>query len=289
MKVGALVKSHIGNILRYCERDPVELSRLMNAEYSRKNLHIRWPFFAEVRDITSKDYSRYWQDRYVVGEKNLRVCSQWYERDWEPFCQYLLSKGIIEANHLPHRADPAPTHPRPPISPTPDDRDKMGNSRFRSIAIGDGQNAVIRFILSKLGQEVFDEDDWKTTKSYFDNRCAYCCALTDLEMDHAIPINKTKLGEHRLGNVIPSCKNCNRDKNHRDFVEYLGDDQEKIARIQSYMKDRKYVPLGDNRQVKLVLEQAYREVAPLANRYIAIINGVLAEGCVRDDVGSRSD
>jgi hypothetical protein len=95
-------------------------------------------------------------------------------------------------------------------------------------------------------------------------------------MDHAIPINKTKLGEHRLGNVIPSCRKCNKEKHHRDFLEFLGEDTEKIEKIKSYMRTRNYIPLGDNRQIKLVIEQAYSEVAPLADRYIAIINGVLA-------------
>src|SRR6266436_670042 len=264
MRVGELVKSHIGKILRYCESDPGELLRLMDTAYSRKTFHIGWPFFAEASSIASSNHPRYWQDRYVIGDKRLRACSQWYERDREAFCRYLLSINITIVD-LPS------TQPRPSIS---DNSDRTGNSRFGSIAIGDGQNAVIRFILSKLGQESFDAKDWQSTKNYFNNRCAYCDAVTDLEMDHAIPINKTKLGEHRLGNVIPSCRKCNKEKHHRDFLEFLGEDTEKIQRIKFYMETRNYIPLGDNRQIKLVIEQAHREVAPLADRYIAIINGV---------------
>jgi HNH endonuclease len=86
---------------------------------------------------------------------------------------------------------------------------------------------------------------------------AYCDALTKLEMDHAIPINKTKLGEHRLGNVIPSCRKCNKEKHHRDFLEFLGDNKRRSRRMKSYMETRNYTPLRDNQQIKLIIEQAH--------------------------------
>lgn len=260
MRVGELVKHYVGDILRYCENDPNELLRLMDAAYSKRKFNIRWPFLTEAGGITSRDHPRYWQDRYVFGDKRLRICSQWYEKDREVFCQYLLSMGIIDKDKLTKSVDPVsltPMHPRFAIR---DDSNRTGNSRFGSTAIGDGQNAVMRFILSKLGEETFDATDWKGTKDYFNNRCAYCDALADLEMDHAIPINKTKLREHRLGNVIPSCRKCNREKHHKDFIEFLGEDKEKIERIKSYMEARNYTPLGDNIQVKLVLEQAHKEI-----------------------------
>ena len=43
------------------------------------------------------------------------------------------------------------------------------------------------------------------------------------------------------------------------------------------MASRDYVPLGDNAQVKGVLEQAHKEAAALAKRYVAILNDVLAD------------
>jgi len=66
----------------------------------------------------------------------------------------------------------------------------------------DAQNLFIRNILSSLGVESLNEEDWNFTKAYFSHKCAYCGAETELLMEHAIPINKAKLGEHRLGNLV---------------------------------------------------------------------------------------
>ena len=95
-------------------------------------------------------------------------------------------------------------------------------------------------------------------------------------MDHGVPINKTCLGEHKLGNLIPSCKQCNDDNHYADFKEFLGDNIEQIAKIEAYMASRNYTPLGDNEHIKMIIQQAHEEVAALARRYFAIINTVLA-------------
>ncbi len=151
-------------------------------------------------------------------------------------------------------------------------RIQRSNSRFRGNAIGNAQNLVIRNILSNLGQESFTEDDWKETKLYFSNSCAYCGTETELQIEHAIPINKTSLGEHCLGNLVPSCKSCNSKKSNQTFHEFLGDDVERIEIIEEYMDSRNYVPLEDNEQVIKILDMAYNEVSLLSNRYITILN-----------------
>ena len=94
-------------------------------------------------------------------------------------------------------------------------------------------------------------------------------------MDHGVPINRAKLGEHRLGNVIPACKKCNTGKHQRDYREHLRDDVDRIERIETYMASKGYVPLGDNDQVRGILEQAHKEIAALADRYIGTLNMVL--------------
>jgi hypothetical protein len=160
--------------------------------------------------------------------------------------------------------------PRPRLTP------RSRNGRFGSIQIGDAQNAFIRFLLSRLGEDSFDERDWQVTKTYFENGCAYCEGGGAEQMDHGVPINRAKLGEHRLGNVIPACKKCNSGKHQRDYREHLGDDLERVERIEAYMASRGYVPLGDHKQVKEILEQAHKEVAAVAERYIAMLNDVLA-------------
>ena len=44
MRIGDLVKDHIGKIFRHCEGDPIELVRLMSAEYSRRTFGLAYPF-----------------------------------------------------------------------------------------------------------------------------------------------------------------------------------------------------------------------------------------------------
>jgi len=38
------------------------------------------------------------------------------------------------------------------------------------------------------------------------------------------------------------------------------------------MESRNYTPLGDNEQVAMILDMAYKEVATVSKRYIAILN-----------------
>jgi len=135
----------------------------------------------------------------------------------------------------------------------------------------------VRNILSNIGRESFSENDWQETKAYFSNKCAYCGAETELVIDHAVPINKAKLGEHRIGNLVPSCNDCNARKGNRDYSEYLGEEDEKRQMIESYMESKNYVPLGNNEQVRMILDLAYAEVSALVDRYILIINSLFPD------------
>jgi hypothetical protein len=259
VKIGAFVRNNIPEMQSYCESNPAELLKLMDATYSKGVFNLNWPFFAEAEKISPINRVRYWKDVYIIGGRCLRACSQWFDKDHEAFNRYLLSKSIVSA----------PISPNPPLPPT------EPRGRFKATAVGDSQNSFIRVILSNLGQESFDQQHWEGTKRYFGGRCAYCDELNELYMDHGVPINKTSLGEHRLGNLIPCCKKCNEDKNRDDFNTFLRDQPERAAKIEAYMASRNYTPLGDNRHIKMIVEQAHKEVAALASRYIAIINTVL--------------
>ncbi len=149
---------------------------------------------------------------------------------------------------------------------------------------------MVRNILSNFGHESFSEEDWEKTKAEFDHRCAYCGDATRLVLEHAVPINRTVLGEHRLGNLVPSCDPCNSSKAAKDYREFLGDNVEAIGRIEAHMDRHNYVPLGENEQVRAVIEMAYREVAQLADRYIAILNGLYGDSeDVESDPSTGSD
>lgn len=150
-----------------------------------------------------------------------------------------------------------------------------GNTRYRGNAVGNAQNLLIRNILSNLGEESFTLKDWEQTKEFFGNRCAYCGAEESLVMEHAIPINKTWLGEHRLGNIVPSCKACNNSKHNSCHDDFLKNKPEKLKKIKAYMENKEYYPLKDKagfEEMKRILVLAHSDVRIIADRYISIIN-----------------
>ena len=239
---------------------------VIDAKYSKQVFDVNFPFCKECTQISTEDSKRYWTEAYFVRGKQVRVTSQWFETSRPRFVQYLESKAIL-VNH----GEAGPANPKGPSAPT-------ARGRYRGNAIGNAQNLFIRNILSNLGTEAFSELDWNYTKELFSHRCAYCGSDGELLMEHAIPINKGRLGEHKLGNLVPSCKTCNGLKADRDFREFLKDNTEAIAKIEKYMDSRNYVPLADNEQIAFILEVAHKEVAELADRYIKVINRLFPQG-----------
>lgn len=260
----------------------------MDAKYSKDTFGINFPFCVEVEAISPQLSKRYWRDIHIVRGKTLRVCSQWINpptsQSRELFCQYLLSKKLVDNEEL-SAIDSLPQPSRRLSIEVPA---KRARGRYRGNAIGNAQNLFVRNILSNIGQESFNENDWQEAKAYFKNKCAYCGAETDLVIDHAIPINKAKLGEHRIGNLVPSCNDCNVRKGNKDYSEYLTGDDDKRQTIESYMDSKNYVPLGNNEQVRMILDLAYAEVSALVNRYIVIINSLFPEDAITHP-GSFSD
>jgi 5-methylcytosine-specific restriction endonuclease McrA len=279
MKIGKLVKTHINQIFAHCDTiDHEEINRLFDREYSKDIFGISCPFCMETQTIKEpqgegeywEKSGRYWTDVFIVRGKQVRVSSQWNETNTSAFIQYLQSKEIQPILDLSDYKDgDEKSDEKKPIQRT----STRTNSRYRGNHIGKGSNLLVRNILSNIGNETFNIENWESTKKYFSYKCAYCRVETnELEMDHAIPINKEKLGEHRLGNLVPSCKGCNGIKSGKDFREFLGDNVEAICKIEEYMDSRNYVPLEDNKQIKKILLLAYEELGALAHRYITIIN-----------------
>ena len=266
MKIGKLVKYHTKKIFQYCETvDHAELQRLENKKYSKMTFGIGFPFCLETSLIPKDESKRYWTDLYLVRGKTVRVSSQWILPHKEKFISYLIEKNITRQDEIEKLTVAEPSHPS----------NTRENSRYKGNAIGNSQNLLVRNILSNLGGESFKQEDWENTKKYFDYKCAYCGSDGDLVIEHAIPINKVSLGEHRLGNLVPSCKTCNSKKADKDYKIFLDEDQNRIDKIEKYMDSRNYTPLGENEQVAKILEMAYEEVATVSKRYITIINEFL--------------
>jgi len=151
------------------------------------------------------------------------------------------------------------------------------NSRYKGNPVGNAQNLVIRTILSNLGDESFSEKDWEETKSYFEGKCAYCgTADKEIVRDHAIPINRYKLGEHKLGNLVPACRHCNNAKGEQDYIEFCGENEKAITQINAYIESRNYRPLtadtDKSQNIQIILHHVYEEIRVVAERYIKLIN-----------------
>lgn len=275
MKIGKLVQDHIKQILFHCDTvDHNELLLLLDRGYSKRTFGINYSFCKELTHIDPNHSHRYWREVYTVRNKQVRITNDWYAPSTPLFMKYLDSKQIVTkldsrdaANYVDQTSI---TQRTPPLS--------RRNSRYRGYAIGNAQNYFIRNILSNLGYESFSEQDWNATKAYFADRCAYCSStIAPLVIDHAVPINKESLGEHRLGNLVPSCTLCNNNKAGRDFRTFLEGNLAAIQRIEAYMESRNYVPLADNEQMKNILRLAHTEIAALAIRYSTIINDLFPQ------------
>lgn len=272
MAVGELVKQHLGAIFTYCDTlDHEEISRLLDRPYSLKTFGLSFPFCKLVDDIVPSESKRYWTNVYLVRGMRVRVTSQWVEKHRPRFLAYLAAKRLATDDEALAReiAPERKVRAVPHASSRP-------NARYRGNAIGNAQNLFVRNILSRIGTESFSERDWQATKDYFEHRCAYCGIEDELVIEHAIPINKERLGEHRLGNLIPACRSCNAKKADQDFREFLADAPDAIVRIEAYMDSRNYVPLESSEQMSMILNMAHGEVAALADRYVAIINELYA-------------
>lgn len=284
MQIGKLVKRHIAEVVSYCETiDHGELDRLLDPAYSKRTFGINFPFCAELEGMAPELHGRYWTQVYLVRGKQVRVTSMWFEPSMPLLIEYLVSRGIAteaDLEQLHEALDVVSTSTgadgkKPAYTRTRPDR---ANARYKSYAIGNAQNGFVRNVLGNLGYESFNQKDWEATKEHFSHRCAYCGLDADeLVIEHAIPINKVSLGEHRLGNLVPSCRACNSAKGDKDFRVFLEGNGEAIARIEEYMDSRNYVPLEENEQVTRVLDMAHKEVAALADRYVTILNELFVE------------
>ncbi|MEZ9670272.1 HNH endonuclease [Vibrio atlanticus] len=270
MKIGKLVQTLLPKILEYCEqKSQNEFECLCDADYSKRNFNLNFPFLVPISSLSSDLSKRYWTKAYLVRGQTVRACSQWFEKDEVYFTKYLERIGIdydhsqVESELLESRTI---SSCRPSVITL------RTKSRYRGNAIANAQNLLVRNILSNLGTEQFLEEDWQETKAYFNHRCVYCGESKELIIEHAIPINKVYLGEHRLGNLVPSCKECNSAKASKDFREFLEGCDDQIAVIEAYMAEKNYTPLENSEQVSMILEMAYLEGGIVAERYISIIN-----------------
>ncbi|SPZ37421.1 HNH endonuclease [Plesiomonas shigelloides] len=143
----------------------------------------------------------------------------------------------------------------------------------------DISNSAIRIFLQEVGKfydeargfesfvpKVGQKDE---LLSYFGHECCFCGAEIDrksLSQDHLIPMNKSSLGLHAWGNVVPCCALCNNQKQQkpwREFVELKAGDAaiERINKIESFVKNMNYDP---NLNLHEYADNLYEDVGAVA-------------------------
>ncbi len=148
VRIGEFVRSYGNAIFQYCQDHPDELPRLMDGTYSNRvfRLNKRRPFCLEETKIPSEERKRYWtRYPFIVNGKRTLICSQWFDWQWDAFCDYLASKGITtqEAHaKFPTLADAGESAPTPRKS---SNRSGVEKHRYGSRAIGnEGIASVVR-------------------------------------------------------------------------------------------------------------------------------------------------
>jgi len=163
----------------------------MDAVYSKRIFDLNWPFFAEAERISPINRSDNWKDPYMIGDRRLRACSQWFEKDREAFSRYHTIQRHREIVGTPESLSITGSTHRCERRPAENIRYKSYRRRKRT------KIYWFASFLSNLGSGVlWSKTIGRTTKSYFGGKCAYCGEAKELHMDHGIPINKTCLGEH---------------------------------------------------------------------------------------------
>lgn len=108
---------------------------------------------------------------------------------------------------------------------------------------------VKRGMRELLSHRTLSDAEWMEIRSFFDNVCAYCgCEdtgnpRTGIVPDHLIP--SADHGETCMGNIVPSCQDCNDRRGKKDWRQFLETEftEDSLARIQTiqlYIKQYPY-------------------------------------------------
>lgn len=143
----------------------------------------------------------------------------------------------------------------------------------------DISNSAIRIFLQDVGRfydeaRGFDPLVPKVAQkdellSFFNHQCCYCSVSIDknsLSQDHLIPMNKTSLGLHAWGNVVPCCSSCNNEKQQKPWQEFARFKAgplapERIQRINEFVTLKNYDPSLNLQEIAGNLYEDIGEVA----------------------------
>lgn len=144
---------------------------------------------------------------------------------------------------------------------------------------------AIRIFLQEVGSFYDKERGFEVFKpsakqkaevhAFFAGQCAYCGTALDGDLstlDHLIPLNRTALGLHAWGNVVPCCRSCNKEKHFGAWEVFLAkkagqDAPLRHAQVLSFIEHYRYRPeLG----LHLIAQNLYQDVGAVGSTLIQL-------------------
>jgi len=143
----------------------------------------------------------------------------------------------------------------------------------------DISNSAIRIFLQDVGKfydeargfeafvpKVAQKDE---LLEYFNHECCFCGTEIDrksLSQDHLIPMNKSSLGLHAWGNVVPCFSPCNNEKQQKPWNEFIQvkagvKANERAQKIDKFVSDKNYDP---NLNLHEFADNLYEDVGQVA-------------------------
>ncbi|WP_144122231.1 HNH endonuclease [Catellatospora sichuanensis] len=126
----------------------------------------------------------------------------------------------------------------------------------------DVPNRVVRLFLEQAGRQ-YDQNRGlplfgsmpTSLLSRFGNSCAYCGDAAALVAEHVVPINRTAVGLHAWGNIVPACEPCNKVKAGNPWEGHPRLDGPRRSAIAAYIAEYRYKP--DVTELRIVVEKLY--------------------------------
>jgi hypothetical protein len=142
----------------------------------------------------------------------------------------------------------------------------------------DASNAAVRAALTLLGErrdaavlglapgDLRGKKIRAALKDEFQNSCAYCEEKLgeSFDVDHLVPMNRTALGLHMYGNLVPACKPCNSAKKAKTLEEFIRESGlPNGKRIQGKLEKRaaKFGADLDSNKVRQIVGDLYKLIS----------------------------
>lgn len=171
----------------------------------------------------------------------------------------------------------------------------------------DSANTMVRAFLTKIGETYLKhsfntgsgkgKEIWREIKNKFESQCAFCGnEFNELTIEHLVMFNRKECGLHHPGNVVPSCKGCNKRTRDAESKEYVGwvkhletkcDSSEEFKmrkeKIISHINSENYPKLTEDEKnaLKAVAESLYERISNELPRSIDLfkkIDATLVKG-----------